>query len=246
MTLIPCVQGGYFGTFVAATGIICLLIYWKQECGTTTYIPGLRYTSINDSRDETNDLGSRYQRTDQCSSHISGCNAMLKFGLQYPNETWRPIDCQMHNYNYEEFSKYAKAMLNGTCPRRLSILLIGDSRIRQLQIAIHRHVVNESYVNEWPATNFCDRPDANSLVWPNELLQACEFRRTFEQHNFVLERWWVPYNDYKTLHPRLSGLLSRNTSEIPAVIVLSAGVWFIRGCNLKQVPFGDCMLYFQR
>jgi hypothetical protein len=73
-----------------------------------------------------------------------------------------------------------------------SVLLVGDSRMRQLQTAMFRELTGR--INQMQFTSnddYCDKREAINYTWYSEVLQTCPFNRTVQPYNFRVERWCV-------------------------------------------------------
>ncbi|GAU87323.1 hypothetical protein RvY_00197 [Ramazzottius varieornatus] len=181
-----------------------------------------------------------------------GCNRLLEFGAESLDHKWQPFNCNMRTYSLTDLRRAVEMLRSRTDRSHVGILLIGDSRMRQLQTGLHRFLLGQSnykftgFAEETPPSIFCDRPDANQYHWFNETLQSCEFNRTFHSPNLSLARWWIPLLDAGTTKHRLQRLLDRGNGSMPHVVVLSGGLWLIRDCWNRKIPFSDCMTQYRR
>ncbi|GAU89553.1 hypothetical protein RvY_02091-2 [Ramazzottius varieornatus] len=119
--------------------------------------------------------------------------------------------------------------------------------MRQLQIALYKHFANRSdFTTEMPSDVFCDRHDLHEYSYLNGTLQSCEFERIVEPHKLALARWWIPFAEHTTVQRRLETLLESGVKSMPHIVIFSAGLWLVRDCSSNFIPFGECMIRFER
>ncbi|GAU89552.1 hypothetical protein RvY_02091-1 [Ramazzottius varieornatus] len=180
-------------------------------------------------------------------SLFTRCEMLLQFGYEASRKLWRPYDCSMATYAFDQLADPMEALKKATSRSRVGVLLIGDSRMRQLQIALYKHFANRSdFTTEMPSDVFCDRHDLHEYSYLNGTLQSCEFERIVEPHKLALARWWIPFAEHTTVQRRLETLLESGVKSMPHIVIFSAGLWLVRDCSSNFIPFGECMIRFER
>jgi hypothetical protein len=129
---------------------------------------------------------------------------------------------------------------------RPSVLFLGDSRMRQLQVALYRELtgrINQMQlaINE----DYCDLPNAHNLTWYSEVLQSCRFNRTVLPYNFGIERWWAPFFKTTMVAADIQRILALPDDQTPNLIIINAGLWQLRECFQQKTSFQDCYQSYQ-
>ncbi|OQV22066.1 hypothetical protein BV898_03912 [Hypsibius exemplaris] len=155
---------------------------------------------------------------------------------------WQPFNCKMASYrNLSNLEECGRRLSKKRKKRDTFILLIGDSRMRQLQVALFRELTGRTETMQFTTNDdYCDKPEALNLTWYSEILQTCLFHRIVEPYNFRIGRWWAPYFSEAALAGPLRELIALPAESAPALVLINSGLWFLKDCGDRRVFFEDC------
>ncbi|OWA52723.1 hypothetical protein BV898_17169 [Hypsibius exemplaris] len=165
----------------------------------------------------------------------------------------RSQGCFMQNYTAPTpltsrcFTSLSHHQSKTNSSQGVRIVLIGDSRMRQLQ-----HKLNWLITGNWtdidnakgdrirqPAPLVCDEPLGGNKVETGQ----CNLTLSVPSLNLTVQRWWATMVEPGMAHFFLTRILAavNDSGQLPSIVIINSGAWLLKSvCHEKRLTTENC------
>ncbi|OQV18867.1 hypothetical protein BV898_07121 [Hypsibius exemplaris] len=181
------------------------------------------------------------------------CGALLAHGEicedSFGTRRLRPQGCFMQDYTAPTplTARCLESLADRSPQQNVRIVLMGDSRLRQLQ-----HHINWLITGNWtdidnekgvrvrrPGSLVCDPPwkDSDDKIRSGQ----CNLTLSTPNLNFTVQRLWDPMIAPDRAPFTLTNMLNINdSSELPNIVIINSGAWLLKWCHDNNLTSEAC------
>lgn len=143
------------------------------------------------------------------------------------------------------------ALPNRTGRKKISVMIMGDSRQRQLQVALYRMLQGYSKLHSMRPEDYCNRSELFNLRWENpierDILHSCSFSKMMLPQRFEINRRWFPFLVNENIRQALHVLSGKSDVDLPDLVILGGGLHHLSRCWwYKRLAFNECLQIYVR